>query len=66
MGDTAESAGGEEVRGGGVGWGVKVSIKEREREIGKREAGTKQEKRVEEANGSLWMSGVDPMEDLTQ
>lgn len=47
-------------------WGVKVSIKEREREIGKREAGTKQEKRVEEANGSLWMSGVDPMEDLTQ
>lgn len=51
-----------------MGWGVKVSIKEREREreIGKREAGTKQEKRVEEANGSLWMSGVDPMEDLTQ
>lgn len=50
-----------------MGWGVKVSIKERrEREIGKREAGTKQEKRVGEANGSLWMSGVDPMEDLTQ
>lgn len=65
MGDTAESAGGEEVRGDGLG--VKVSIKEkREREIGKREAGTKQERRVGEANGSLWMSGVDSMEDLTQ